>query len=155
VPHASDAIRQGEIAAVNLVENRVKLNKSQGTFKMNFDKDLIVCMTGMSMAKAILEGYDCEQVSVRNEYIDGDKYYKIWMVYEKVTHRILGLQCIGTVSGIADTSDLISLAIQAGMSVEDVEYTDFYFKHGFVQPKSFTKLLADKIRHSEKTQKDY
>ncbi|MDR2977452.1 MAG: FAD-dependent oxidoreductase [Streptococcaceae bacterium] len=154
VPHASDAIRQGEIAAVNLVENKVKLNKSQGTFKMNFDKDLTVCMTGMSMARAILEGFDCAQISIENEYIDSDKYYKIWMVYEKVSHRILGLQCVGTASGIAATSDLISLAIQEGLSVEDIEYTDFYFKHGFKKPKGFTKLLADEIRHDEKLKKD-
>lgn len=149
VPHASDAIRQGEVAAVNLMGDKVKLSKSQGTFKMNFDEDLTVNMTGLSLARAKQEGYDCDQVFIANDFVASDKYYHVWLVYEKGSHKILGIQCTGTAEEIAAQSDLISLAIQQNLTVEDIEYTDFYFKHGFRQPKSFSKLLADEIRRKE------
>ncbi|MDR1605642.1 MAG: FAD-dependent oxidoreductase [Streptococcaceae bacterium] len=151
VPHASDAIRQGEVAAVNLLAPKVKLNKSQGTYKLNFDQDIALCMTGLSFRKAKQEGFDCEVVYVEDRYANSDQYYQLWLVYEKGTHKILGLQSKGTAPEIPAHADIISLAIQNDMTIEEVEFTDFYYKHGFKNPKSFTNIIADKIRRQEKS----
>ena len=43
VPHVSDAIREGDVAAINLLEPKIKLNKSQGTYKLNFDEEMTRC----------------------------------------------------------------------------------------------------------------
>ncbi|OQO64488.1 NADH oxidase [Enterococcus faecium] len=150
VPHASDAIRQGDVAAVNLGERKVKIKKSQGTYKLNFDNEFSLCMTGLTLEKAKKQGFDCEVAFIRDDYVNSDKYFEMWLVYEKVTHRILGMQCKGSASELGAQVDIISLAIQNDMSVSDIEYTDFYFKHGFNNPRSFTKMFADKIRQNER-----
>jgi NADPH-dependent 2,4-dienoyl-CoA reductase/sulfur reductase-like enzyme len=150
VPHASEAIRQGDIAAVNLIEKKVKLNSSQGTYKLNFDKKIALCMTGLSSEKAKKEGFDCEVAFIRDTYVHSDDYFEMWLVYEKGTHKILGMQCKGSATELGAQADIISLAIQNEMTVEDIEYSDFYFKHGFNNLRSFTKMFADKIRQMER-----
>lgn len=155
VPHVSDAIREGDVAALNLLEPKIKLNKSQGTYNLNFDEEMTLCMSGLSLEKAKQEGFDCKSVYVRNDYVSSDGYYEIWMVYEKGTHKILGMQSKGNASEISAQADIISLAIQNNTSIDDIEYIDFYYKHGFKNPKSFIKLIADKIRQQEKLEKLY
>jgi NADPH-dependent 2,4-dienoyl-CoA reductase/sulfur reductase-like enzyme len=150
VPHASDAIRQGEVAAVNLFSPTVKLNKSQGTYKLNFNDEVSLCMTGLNLSKAKAERFDCEMVYVRDEYVNSPNYYELWLIYEKGTHKILGMQSKGSAPELASQADIISLAIQNEMTVNEIEYTDFYYKHGFKNPRSFTKLIADQIRRQEK-----
>lgn len=155
VPHASDAIRQGEVAAVNLNKAKVKVNKSQGTYNLNFDSDNTICMTGLSLTKAKQEGFNCDVAFIRNDYVNSNYYFEIWLVYEKESYKILGMQSMGTAPEISSQVDIISLAIQNDMTILDIEYTDFYFKHGFRNPRSFTKLIADKIRQQEKLLKNY
>jgi NADPH-dependent 2,4-dienoyl-CoA reductase/sulfur reductase-like enzyme len=150
VPHVSDAIRQGDIAAVNLVEKKAKLNNSQGTYKLNFDKKISLCMTGLTLEKAKSEGFDCDVVFIRDNYVNNDDYFEMWLVYEKRTHKILGMQCKGSAKELGAQADIISLAIQNDMTVEEIEYSDFYFKHGFSNLRSFTKMFADKIRQMER-----
>lgn len=150
VPHASDAIRQGEIAAVNLMTPKIKLNHSQGTYKLNFNNENTLCVTGLSFNRAKKEGYNCDVAVVRDDYINSDSYYEMWLVYEKETYRILGMQSKGSAPEIASQADIISLAIQNNMTIKEIEYTDFYFKHGFKNPRSFTKIVADKIRQQER-----
>ncbi|MFZ2718007.1 MAG: FAD-dependent oxidoreductase [Lactococcus chungangensis] len=155
VPHVSDAIREGDVAAINLLEPKVKLNKSQGTYKLNFDEEMTLCMTGLSFEKAKAEGFNCKSVYVRNDYVNSDGYYETWVIYEKGTHKILGMQSKGVSPEIAAQADIISLAIQNGTTIDDIEYIDFYYKHGFKIPKSFMKLVADKVRQQEKIEKLY
>lgn len=152
IPHASDAIRQGEIAALNLVKRTVQLSHSQGTYKLNFDDDNTLCMSGLSYSRAKKEGYNCDIVSIRNDYLDSDNYYETWLVYEKETKLILGIQTVGTAPGIASQADIISLAIQNELTINDIEYTDTYFRHGFKTPKSFMKIIADEVRKKDKSE---
>ncbi|GAB2022625.1 FAD/NAD(P)-binding oxidoreductase [Pseudolactococcus yaeyamensis] len=155
VPHVSDAIRQGDVAAINLLEPKVKLNKSQGTYKLNFDEEMTLCMTGLSLEKAKEEGFDCKSVYVRNDYVSSEGYFELWMIYERGTHKILGMQSKGVAPEIAAQADIVSLAIQNNATVDEIEYIDFYYKHGFKNPKSFMKLVADKIRQQEKMEQLY
>ncbi|GAA2178659.1 FAD/NAD(P)-binding oxidoreductase [Brooklawnia cerclae] len=55
VPHASDAFRQGEIAAINLVGPRQKINPSQGTYNLNIGSRTM-CISGITYKRAIEEG---------------------------------------------------------------------------------------------------
>lgn len=102
------------------------------------------------MSEQKKEGFDCEIVFIRNDYLENDYYYESWLVYEKGSYKILGIQSKGNDPEISSHADIISLAIQNGMTVQDIEYTDFYFRHGFKNPRSFVKLFADKIRQQER-----
>jgi NADPH-dependent 2,4-dienoyl-CoA reductase/sulfur reductase-like enzyme len=148
LPHASEAIRQGQIAAINLMKPRQKITPSQGSYSMNLE-GRTVCATGLSQTKADAEGFNCGRVHYRNQFLNSDEYMNIWMVYEKGTHRILGIQVEGTVNGISLYADLISLAIQEDLSIEDVEFSDFYFKHGYKNPNGVMQTLAQLIRQED------
>jgi NADPH-dependent 2,4-dienoyl-CoA reductase/sulfur reductase-like enzyme len=148
LPHASEAIRQGNIAAINLKEARQKISPSQGSYSMNLD-GRTVCATGLTKTKAEFEGFDFGSVHYKNTFLNSDEYTNIWMVYEKGTHRILGIQVEGNVPGISLYADLISLAIQENLTIEDIEFSDFYFKHGYKNPNGMMRTLAKLIRQED------
>lgn len=52
-------------------------------------------MTGITIRQAVDAGYDADAVHLLNEHLDGYSPSNIWMIYERRTHQILGLQCIG------------------------------------------------------------
>ncbi|MCL1870550.1 MAG: FAD-dependent oxidoreductase [Promicromonosporaceae bacterium] len=141
IPHASDALRQGEVAAVNLVGPRRKINPSQATYNLNFGSRTL-CISGISHRRALMEGYDSAVAYYRNDYLSSDKYYKVWLTYERETHKILGIQVRGTADEISSYADIVSLAIERGSTVEDLEFADFYFKHGYRNPGGFLRSLA-------------
>ncbi|WP_028708391.1 FAD-dependent oxidoreductase [Propionicicella superfundia] len=159
IPHASDAFRQGEIAAINLVGPRQRINPSQGTYNLNIGTRTM-CISGMTFKRAVEEGFDSGIASYRNEFLDldgllpredndEDPYYKIWLIYERGTHKILGFQLRGTATDLSLYADLMSLAIERGLTVEDLEFVDFYFKQGYANPRSFSKYLAAVVRQQD------
>jgi NADPH-dependent 2,4-dienoyl-CoA reductase/sulfur reductase-like enzyme len=159
VPHASDAFRQGEIAAINLTGPRQRINPSQGTYNLNIGSRTM-CISGITRKRAIEEGFDAEIASYRNEFLDiddllpsddndEDPYYKVWLVYERGTHKILGFELRGTATDLSPYADLMSLAIERGLTVEDLEFVDFYFKQGYANPRSFSKYLAAVVRQQD------
>lgn len=148
IPHASDAFRQGEIAALNLLGKRRKISSSQGTYNLNFGEKTL-CMTGLSHRRAKEEGYNSAIAYCRNQYLNSEKYNEMWLIYEKGTHEILGLQVRGTAEEISSYADIVSLALQEKMSIEDLEFADFYFRHGYANPRSFAKILADIVRRQD------
>lgn len=145
VPHASDALREGEIAAINLAGPRQKINPSQGTYNLNIGSRTL-CMTGLTHRRAVAEGFDAAVAHFKNDFIEGDRHYRVWLVYEKGTHKILGMQLRGTAPELSPYADIISLAIERDMTIEELEFADFYFKHGYRNPNNFTKILADMVR---------
>ena len=74
----------------------------------------------------------------------------IWMIYERRTHQILGLQCIGKTSDMAEYVNIFSLAIQQELKIEDIEFTDFYFEHGYKDPRGLNRILARLVRENER-----
>ncbi|GAA2178657.1 hypothetical protein GCM10009785_02150 [Brooklawnia cerclae] len=43
----------------------------------------------------------------------------------------------------------MSLAIERGLTVEDLEFVDFYFRQGYADPRSFSKYLAAVVRQQD------
>ena len=148
LPHASEAIRQGQIAALNLVAPRQKIRPTQGTYSMNLEEHT-VCATGLTRKKAQEAGFDCDQVHYKNASLTGKSYTNIWLTYEKGSHKILGAQVEGTTVGIASYADLFSLAIQNDLRTEDLEFSDFYFKHGYKNPEGMINTLAELVRDKD------
>ncbi|MFD1902757.1 FAD-dependent oxidoreductase [Enterococcus termitis] len=143
-PHASDAFRQGLIAAINCHEKKKEIMFTTGTYKFNMD-GFTIANTGITLNQAKKFGYDAEEVHYQNRYLarkgnsgyesTGTYYHKaeniskdyssIYLIYEKKTLKILGLQVLGTVD-ISQYVNIISLAIQKGVTVPEVEFTDFF-----------------------------
>lgn len=149
LPHASDAVRDGEIAAINLSGPRQKINSTQGTYHVPMN-NLVLAMTGITMKQAVESSYDADAVHMLNQHLEGHSPSNIWMIYERRTHKILGLQCIGKTKDMAEYVNIVSLAIQQELTIEDIEFTDFYFEHGYKDPRGFNRILARLMRENEK-----
>ena len=108
-----------------------------------------VCATGLTRKKAQGAGFDCDQVHYKNASLTGKSYTNIWLTYEKGSHKILGAQVEGTTVGIASYADLFSLAIQNDLRTEDLEFSDFYFKHGYKNPEGMINTLAELVRDKD------
>ncbi len=145
LPHASDAFREGAVAALNLIQPKCAITPSQGTYSMNLE-DYNICVSGLSKATACKEGYEAELVYLENHFINSDDYVKIWITYDKINHKILGLQAMGTVPNLSSYANIISIAIQQDLTIEDMEFADLYFEHGFKNPDNFLKIAAQKLR---------
>lgn len=145
LPHASDAFREGAVAAINLMEPKRMITPSQGTYSMNLE-EYSICVSGLSKETARKEGYEAELVYLENHFINSDDYVKVWLTYDKGNHKILGLQAMGTVSNLSSYANIVSVAIQQDMTIEDMEFADLYFEHGFQNPDNFLKIAAQKVR---------
>lgn len=145
LPHASDAFREGAVAAVNLVENKLPITSSQGTYSMNLE-NYSICVTGLTHEIATSEGYMAKTAYFENQFLNTDEYLKMWLVYEQGSHKILGIQAMGTAPNLSNYANIISVAIQQELTVEDLEFTDFYFEQGYKNPDGFMKIMAQIIR---------
>ncbi|MFC4652892.1 FAD-dependent oxidoreductase [Lactococcus nasutitermitis] len=153
LPHASDSVRNGEIAAVNLMKARQKINSTQATYHVPM-KDMVIALTGQTLAQAKKVGLDALSVQAVNAHLKGHSTSYVWLVYERHTHRIIGLQCIGKTPDLAAYADIISLAIERNLTVEDIEFTDFYFEHGYKDPRGFNRILARLVRGNQEEKQD-
>jgi len=147
-PHASDAFRQGSIAGLNIHGPKQEISVTTGTYRFNME-GFTIAKTGLILEEALARGWDADFVNYRNEQINSAGFASALLVYEKGTHKILGMQVLGT-TDISWYSDLFSFAIQKGSTVDDLEFTDFYFEHGYVNPLSFTAIMCQLIRQREK-----
>jgi len=148
MPHASEAIRQGQVAALNLVKPTFKIPPSQNTYNMNLE-GLTLCTTGLTLKMALANGIKAKEVIYRNDSLDGSHYLEVFFVYEEKTYKIIGAQFMATTVGVSEYVNILSLAIQENLSIFDMEFSDFYFEHGYKNPHSFTSILAKLVRQNE------
>lgn len=67
-PHASDALRQGLIAGINVHSRRQPISFTTGTYKFNMD-GYTTASTGITLSQAVEKGYDAAEVSYHNSYL--------------------------------------------------------------------------------------
>jgi pyruvate/2-oxoglutarate dehydrogenase complex dihydrolipoamide dehydrogenase (E3) component len=143
-PHASESIRQGMVAAINLFKPKQKLTFSLGTYNLNM-QEYTIAVTGVTKIQALAKGYDVDAVFFENMYLNAKEFSFMQLVYEKNTHVILGFQVVGNVS-VNEYANVFSLVIQQRLTIEDIEFSDFYFEHGYKDPSGFIKIMARLIR---------
>jgi NADPH-dependent 2,4-dienoyl-CoA reductase/sulfur reductase-like enzyme len=166
-PHASDALRQGLIAGINVHTRKQPISFTTGTYKFNME-GYTIASTGITLSQAIETGYDAAEVSYQNNYLadvqssyydhtgsiflknqkSDTPYIQLFCIYEKGTKKMLGLQVLGTID-VSQYTNIISLAISQGLTADDIEFTDFFYEHGYKDPIGFTKIIAKKIRENE------
>jgi NADPH-dependent 2,4-dienoyl-CoA reductase/sulfur reductase-like enzyme len=147
MPHASDAIREGEVVAMNLLEPRKKIPVSLGTYNLNTE-GFTIAVTGLTKQAAIQHGYDAEAAYYENCFLNSEHYNKMYLVYEKGTKRILGFQVVANID-VGAYANIFSMAIQDNKTIDDIELEDFYFEHGYKNPAGFNKILAKVVREQE------
>lgn len=142
---ASNARRQGVIAAKNILEKKVKMPEVSGTSGLTlFDYKL--ASTGVKDIDQ--DSIDAEVDStfvvenIRPTFIDDEKVM-MKIHFEKESHRIVGAQLLSTYDVTASINAL-SVAISSGWTLEQLAFADFFFQPGFNRPWNYLNVLAQK-----------
>lgn len=129
---ASNARRQGVIAAKNIAagENKYKMPEVSGTSGLSLF-DYHFAATGVKDVDA--DTLDTEVDSKYYETVVLPKFMKdetkvaMKIHFEKDSHRIVGAQIMST-EDYTESMNVISVAISAGFTLEDLALQDFFFQ---------------------------
>ncbi|EED21864.1 pyridine nucleotide-disulfide oxidoreductase, putative [Talaromyces stipitatus ATCC 10500] len=121
--------RQGRLAANHIYGQASAYAGNVGTF-ISKVFNLTVAMTGMSVKALRHIGYNPQWVTVHTP--DHEGYYPasslltLRIIFEPYTGRLLGAQAVGKY-GVDKRIDVLSTALQAGMSVFDLEQLELSY----------------------------
>lgn len=153
---ATNARRQGRIAAKNLLGERIAMPPVSGSSALSVF-DYHFASTGIKEGTADKFGVKTASVFVRDTtqppFVpttagNTDVYFKL--TYAPDSHRILGAQIMAK-RDVTANINTISLAIQAKLRLEDLAYADFFFQPGFDRPWNVMNVAAQKALLGEKT----
>lgn len=129
IPLGGPANRQGRIAADHIFGRESTFRGTQGTAIVGvFDKT--VSMTGLSekVLQAAHQPYEKIYIHPQHHasYYPGAEQHSLKLLFERGYGKILGAQIVGEL-GVDKRIDVLALAIQAGMSVFDLEEAELAY----------------------------
>jgi NADPH-dependent 2,4-dienoyl-CoA reductase/sulfur reductase-like enzyme/rhodanese-related sulfurtransferase len=155
VPLAGPANRQGRIAADHIFGRPSTYRGTQGTAIVGaFGKT--AAMTGLSEKQLKRSATDYEKIYIHPSnhagYYPGASTMSLKLIFAPTTGLILGAQCVGS-TGVDKRIDVIAMAIQAGMTVEDLEEVELCYAPQYGHAKDPVNMAgfvaADVIRHDQ------
>ncbi|OQY35317.1 MAG: CoA-disulfide reductase [Spirochaetaceae bacterium 4572_59] len=137
IPLAGPANRQGRIAASNALasseEEKMAYKGAQGTSIVRVF-EAVAGTTGLNLKQALNAGLDAQAIVIRKEnhvsYYPGGRMLSIHLIYDVKSGRILGAQTAGY-NGADKRLDVLSTAIAAGMTIEDLAELDLAYAPPF------------------------
>lgn len=144
IPLATNAVRQGMIAARNLYGYEQKFMGTQGsTAMMLFGNTLAT--TGITLANAKKRGMDAAAVTYhgnyRPDFMHPNAPITIELVYDRSDRRILGAQ-LWSAHEVTQSANAVSIAIQNRNTIDDLAYVDMLFQPHFDQPFNYLNQTA-------------
>lgn len=137
VPLAGPANRQGRIAADNIFGRSSTYRGTQGTAILGLF-DLSAAMTGASekVLKRAERPYRMIYVHPAHHagYYPGAQQLTLKLLFEPESGKVLGAQCVGG-AGVDKRIDVLAVAIQAGMTVFDLEEMELAYAPQFGSAK--------------------
>ncbi|QDU44842.1 Coenzyme A disulfide reductase [Symmachiella dynata] len=129
IPLAGPANRQGRIAADNVFGREVHYRGTQGTAILGLF-DQTAAMTGASEKSLQRSGIAFRKIYVHPAnhagYYPGAEQMTLKLLFDPESGRILGAQGIGG-AGVDKRIDVLAIAIQAGMTVFDLEEVELAY----------------------------
>lgn len=137
VPLAGPANRQGRIAADNVFGRSVTYRGTQGTAILGFF-DRTAAMTGASEKVLRRANRPFRKVYIHPThhagYYPGAEGMALKLLFDPTTGRVLGAQGVGG-AGVDKRIDVLAVAIQAGMTVFDLEEMELAYAPQFGSAK--------------------
>jgi NADPH-dependent 2,4-dienoyl-CoA reductase/sulfur reductase-like enzyme/rhodanese-related sulfurtransferase len=159
VPLAGPANRQGRIAADNIFGRSVRYRGTQGTAIVGvFDRT--AAMTGASekSLRRAKRAFRKVYVHPANHagYYPGAEQMTLKILFDPETGKLLGAQAVGG-AGVDKRIDVLAVAIQAGMTVYDLEETELAYapQYGSAKdPVNMAGFVAGGLLRGEHPQVD-
>ena len=137
IPLAGPANRQGRIAADHIFGCEVAYRGTQGTAIVGAF-DMTAAMTGLSEKLLLRKELALEKIYIHPKdhagYYPGAEPMSMKLLFDPKDGRILGAQAVGK-NGVDKRIDLIAMAIQAEMTVEDLEESELCYAPQFGSAK--------------------
>lgn len=137
VPLAGPANRQGRIAADNVFGRESRFRGTQATSIVGFF-DHAAATTGKTERMLRQAGADYFKVYVHANhhagYYPGATPMTIKLLADSASHKVLGAQVVGK-EGVANRINVLAMAIQAGMTVQDLEEVELAYAPQFGSAK--------------------
>ncbi len=143
IPLAGIANRQGRLAADHIFGRETTFRGAQGTAIVGFF-DQAIAITGAS-EKALKQKRDYRTVTIHPSnhagYYPGAEQMTLKLMFDPTDGKILGAQGVGG-SGVDKRIDVLSVAIQAGMTVYDLEEMELCYAPQFGSAKDPVNMLG-------------
>ncbi|MGI2315035.1 FAD-dependent oxidoreductase [Staphylococcus saprophyticus] len=141
---ATNSRRQGVIAAKNMAGKSLKMPKVSGTSGLTFF-DYKFGQTG-------IHGFESDNYNgnlgskyveelIRPKFMQDEQKVHMKIMFDKDTHRILGGQIMSK-ENLAESINTLSVAINAGWTLEQLALVDFFFQPDFDRPWNYLNVLA-------------
>ncbi len=144
IPLATNAVRTGTLAGLNVIKNHVKYQGTQGTSGIKI-YDLSIASTGLTegVARDLMINYDTVIIKDHNrpEFMPDYDDVLLKIVFDKQTRRVLGGQILSTYD-LTDMMNTLSIVIQNKMTVEQLAFVDFFFQPHFNKPWNLLNTAA-------------
>jgi NADPH-dependent 2,4-dienoyl-CoA reductase/sulfur reductase-like enzyme/rhodanese-related sulfurtransferase len=144
VPLAGPANRQGRIAADNIFGRESRYRGTQGTSIVGFF-DLTAALTGQSQKMLEGSGIAHQKVYIHANqhagYYPGAKPMSIKVLFEPRSGKLLGGQIVGH-DGVDNRINALAMAIQAGMTVFDLEEAELAYAPQFGSAKDPINMVG-------------
>ena len=144
IPLATNAVRMGTLAGLNLAENKAKSLGTQGTSGIKIYENNMAA-TGITEALARSLDLEIETVIVtdnyRPEFMPTYEKVTLKVVFDKYTRIVLGAQLNSKVD-LTQSINTLSVCIQNHMTIDDLAFVDFFFQPHYNKPWNFINLAG-------------
>ncbi len=144
IPLATNAVRMGTLAAINIVENKIKHPGTQGTSGIKIYENNMAS-TGITEEIAKQLGIDADFVyavdNYRPEFMPTYEKVTLKVVFEKESRRILGAQ-LTSKADLTQSINTISVCIQNNMTIDQLAFVDFFFQPHYNKAWNFINLAG-------------
>ncbi len=139
IPLATNAVRMGTLAALNIEKSTVKYLGTQGTSAIKI-YDLNYAATGLTQNAAKFNNIDIKSVTIREnyrpEFMPDYEEVLLKVVFNAKTREILGAQILSK-ADLTQSANTLSLAIQKKLTIDELAFTDFFFQPHYNKPWNF------------------
>ncbi len=154
VPLAGPANRQGRIAADHVFGRSSSYRGTQGTAVVGVF-EMTAALTGLSekLLQRMKLPYEKIYIHPANHagYYPGSVRMSLKLLFDPETGRILGAQAVGR-QGVDKRIDVIAMALQAGMTIHDLEEAELCYapQYGSAKdPVNMAGFVASGVRHGD------
>ena len=144
IPLATNAVRMGTLAAINLEGDKIKHPGTHGTSGIKIYENNMAS-TGITEEEAKKKGIDVDIVyavdNYRPEFMPTYEKVTLKVVFEKGSRRIIGAQ-LNSKADLTQSINTISVCIQNNMTIDELAFIDFFFQPHFNKPWNFLNLAG-------------
>ena len=155
MPLATNAIRQGALAGINIFGDIQKYMGTQATSAMELF-GYTIASTGLTYKHALENNINAGTVeyhdNYRPAYMPTTAMLTIKLVYNKDNHLILGAQFFSK-HEVAQSANTISVCIQNKNTIDDLAFMDMLFQPNYDNPFNYLNLVAQQAVAQERAEK--